>query len=233
MHPPIEIIQPAKTQPGRYRFYREHKYVSFALNDLERLIAKTDFRASSQVEKIEQELSSIVEMLRGHAHYEDSKLHALLREKGSALFQKVQNEHEQHDTIFQTLQNLLEQIKATLDKTLQTELGYHFYLNFRKFVGENLHHLHEEETLILPELQRLYTDAQLRTVEEETYQQMTVDDLVHMMQILFPHFNPSDREAFLSDIRDAAPEKFTYVWESIKAIIAPDEQKILVEKLCI
>jgi len=27
----------------RYQFYREHKYVSSALNDLERLIARTDF----------------------------------------------------------------------------------------------------------------------------------------------------------------------------------------------
>lgn len=233
MHPPIEINQPAKTQPARYRFYREHKYVSFALNDLERLIAKTDFQVSSQVRKVEQEFSAIVEMLRGHAHYEDSKLHTLLREKGSALFQRVQCEHEQHDTVFQTLQQLLDQIETTSDNALRVELGYQFYLSYRKFVGDNLHHLHEEEALILPELQRLYTDAQLRTVEEETYQQMTVDDLIHMMQILFPHFNYSDREAFLSDIQDANPEKFIHVWKGIREIIDSDEQKMLAEKLCI
>lgn len=227
----IAIDQPTKSQPGRYKFYREHKYVSFALNDLERLIAKTDFQIPSQVKKIEQEFSTIVEMLRDHAHYEDSKLHALLREKGSALFQKIQGEHEQHDTVFQTLQELLNQIETTSDNVLRVELGYQFYLNYRKFVGDNLHHLHEEETLILPELQRLYTDAELRTVEAETYQQMTVEDLVQMMQILFPHFNYSDREAFLIDIKDAAPEKFIPAWNSIKEIIAPDEQKMLAKKL--
>ncbi len=37
LQPPTEEIE---TIEDRYRFYREHKYVSFVLNDLERLIAK-------------------------------------------------------------------------------------------------------------------------------------------------------------------------------------------------
>ena len=65
----------------RYKFYREHKYVSAAVNDLERLIAKTDFRASSEVEKIKKEFDALVQMLKGHAHYENETLHELLRKK--------------------------------------------------------------------------------------------------------------------------------------------------------
>ncbi len=195
----------------RYQFYREHKYVSFALNDLERLVAKTDFRVPSQVEKIEQEFNAIVQLLQAHAHYEDTKLHSLLQKKGSSVFQEAEKDHQHQEAAFQSLHQLLEQIKATQD----IELGYQFYLQFRKFVGDNLHHLHVEETQILPELQRLYTDDELRTVEAETYKEMTVEELIEMIQVLFPHFNPSDKEAFLIDIRDAAPDKFTRVWETI------------------
>ena len=203
-------------QKRRYQFYREHKYVSALLNDLERLIAKTDFSELCEVEKIERNLHTVVELLKGHAEYEDSKLHPLLQKKGSTLFQEAQEEHEEHHGLFQAMQHLLDQMKATVDEEERIGLGYQFYLSYRKFVGDNLHHLHEEETKILPELQRLYSDAELRTVEAETYKEMTVEELVEMMQVLFPHFNRSDRYAFLSDIRDAVPEKFAEVWEGIK-----------------
>jgi hypothetical protein len=75
-------------------------------------------------------------------------------------------------------------------------------------VGENLLHLHEEETKILPELQRLYTDEELRCVEEATYKMMTPEQLIEMLKVLFPHMNASDKEAFLEDIKFSQPEKF-------------------------
>ena len=56
----------------RYKFYREHKYVSFALNDLERQIAKTNFRSLEEIEKIKNEFETIVQMLKGHAQHENN-----------------------------------------------------------------------------------------------------------------------------------------------------------------
>lgn len=41
----------------RYQFYREHKYVSSALNDLERMIAKTDFRKAQEVVSVNEAFS--------------------------------------------------------------------------------------------------------------------------------------------------------------------------------
>jgi len=63
----------------RYQFYREHKYVSSALNDLERMIAKTDFRDAQELILVRQAFQSLSEMLRGHAQYENERLHALLK----------------------------------------------------------------------------------------------------------------------------------------------------------
>ena len=75
-------------------------------------------------------------------------------------------------------------IKVLLNKVIesstaeeQIELGYQFYLWYRKFAGDNLLHLHGEETVILPELQRLYSDAELSTVEFGSYRMMTPEDL--------------------------------------------------------
>lgn len=191
----------------RYQFYREHKYVSFALSELERLIAKTDFCNATQTEHVKAELNFLTLMLRGHAQYENEKLHGLLREKGSHIHEHVECDHMSQDEQLNELEAKLNEIIKVESQIEKTTLGYQFYLAYRKFVGDNLAHLHEEETVLLPELQKLYSDDELRMVEFDTYERMTPEQMAHMMDVLFPHMNTSDRQAFLKDMQDFQPEK--------------------------
>ncbi len=192
----------------RVKFYREHKYVSAALNDLERKIAKTDFRNSQETEVVLKEWQELSEMLHGHAEYEEERLHGLLEKKGSAVHLLAHAQHEEMDQAFGVIDGLFVLLSKEREEEMRTEIGYRLYLTYRKFVGDNLVHLHEEETKILPELQRLYTDEELREVEHATYQVMTPTEMLEMLNVLFPHMNAQDKEAFLEDIRLAQPEKF-------------------------
>lgn len=191
----------------RYQFYREHKYVSAAVNDLERLIAKTDFRDAKEVQAVLDSFSALSSMLKGHAAYENERLHVLLKRKNSDIYKHVESEHACQDEQFDHLNQILGQVFNAKDEEEKISSGYQFYLAYRKFAGQNLLHLHEEETLILPELQRLYTDEELVQVEAETYQVMTVEEIKEMLKTLFPYMNPTDKEAFLKDIQTLAPEK--------------------------
>jgi hypothetical protein len=192
----------------RVKFYREHKYVSAALNSLERLIAKTDFRKDAEVEVARSEWVDLSAMLHGHAHYEEERLHPLLERKGSTVHRHAHHQHEEMDATFPRIDALFEAVMREEDQDTRVEIGDQLYLTFRKFVGENLLHLHEEETKILPELQRLYTDEELRSVEDATYSVMTCEEMIAMLQVLFPHMNALDKEAFLEDIKFLQPEKF-------------------------
>jgi len=213
---------------ARYQFYREHKYVSFALNDLQRLIGKTDFRVPEEIIKVRHTFDEVMQMLKGHAHYEEESLHVLLKQKNSAIFARVHEDHVQLDGNVAHLKQLLEKTLQCSTAAEQVGAGYQFYLEYMKFVADNLLHLHEEEVILLPELQRLYTDAQLKKVEEKTYAIMTVEQMVHMLQVLFPHMNPTDRQAFLSDIQASQPEKFAKVWQKINGELATEEREKLV-----
>ena len=210
---------------GRYKFYREHKYVSAAVNDVERLIAKTDFRNVEAVASTYQQFEELVAMLNGHADYENSCLHPLLKAKGSHVFQHAEEDHALYDALLDELQN---KFKATMQEAKsdeRIELGYELYLLFRKFAGKNLEHLHEEESIILPELQRLYSDEELKQVEKKTYKIMTAEQLVEMMQVLFTYMNPSDKMAFLEDIKEAEPEKFRIARQEIESQLTPTEKQ--------
>lgn len=199
----------------RYQFYREHKYVCSALNDVERLIATTDFSDKAQIDKVRIEMQSLMEMLEGHAEYEDKCLHSLLQKGGSTVHEHVEQDHQHQDEWFASLKSLLDLVDAGKNSDERVEAGHRFYLAFRKFISDYLAHLHEEETIILPELQRLYTDDELRTVERETYQLMTPDEMAEMMKTLFPHMNRHDKEAFQKDMRDCQPEKFAAAWKLV------------------
>jgi len=215
----------------RYKFYREHKYVSAACNDLERLVAKTDFRVPADVEKVNQEYCALVEMLKGHAYYEETVLHELLKKRNSPVYAKIEADHHELDAVFARLEDLLKKITEATEEEDQIEAGYQFYLAYRKFVGDNLVHLHEEETIILPELQRLYTDEELSVVEFDTYKIMSTEDIVGMITVLFSHMNPADHEVFLTDIKKAQPEKFAEAWPRIQVLLDERERDMLIKKL--
>jgi hypothetical protein len=197
----------------RYRFYREHKYLIFLLFELERLIATTDFKVNEQVLKIKEKLSSFGALLKGHGLHEENAFHLLLKEKGSSVHTQVETEHSQHEEQCRLLEQKLEAILLESDR-LKLTLGYEFYLAYRLFLIENLQHFHQEETVIMSELQKLYSDDELKKVERNTYHHMTSQEMIEMMQILSPHMDPNDKAFFLNDIKEADLEKFAEVTES-------------------
>jgi hemerythrin-like domain-containing protein len=90
----------------RYKFYREHKYVSAAFNDAERLIAQTDFTDPVQVAAVKSGFHELVELLKGHAHWEDTALHELLRKKNSPVAVTIEKDHEHFDNVQSIIGNM-------------------------------------------------------------------------------------------------------------------------------
>ena len=77
----------------RHLLYREHKYVSAAFNNLERVIAKADFREEEDLSKVTQNFEELVGMLMGHAAHEDNSFHTLLAQKGSSVHAGAEEDH--------------------------------------------------------------------------------------------------------------------------------------------
>lgn len=209
----------------RYQFYREHKYVSSALNDLERLMAKTNFLEFQELTSIDRSFQSLKRLLEGHAQYENERLHTLLKKKHSNIQIQAEEDHIHQEERLVEIQTLIHKIYESCRDDEKISAGHELYLIYRKFVADNLIHLHEEETKILPELQRLYTDEELREVEAKTYHEMSSDDIISMLRELFPHMNPSDRFAFLTDIYKLQPDKFAITWDGIAQTLSSTERE--------
>jgi hypothetical protein len=214
---------------ARYRLYREHKYVSFMLSSFRTEVAKIDFSLNEGVNRIKETLSEITALMHGHALHENDSIHALLRNKNSLVHEKIEADHDTHEDTFEKLNQLLSTILEETDVVRKVDLGHQFYLEFQRFEAENLLHQIYEETVIMPELQRLYTDEELlKAIDAKTYEIMTPEHMIHMMQILFPHMNADDRAFFLNDIYRSEPTKFIDAWRGVSPMMDPLEREELV-----
>lgn len=217
-------------QKLRYRLYREHKFVSTQLSDLERFIAKVDFTNPKELMEVKTRLQATFSLMEGHAKHEDESIHPLLKARGSKLIERIEQEHRDHQFLHTKLDNILTQIETSKDKNEQIDLGYKFYLGFRHFVAINLDHINEEENTLMPEIQRLYSDEEIKmAVDFPIYAMMTPDDLHEMISLLFPTMNIDDKEAFLRDIQESQPKKFIELWEKITDGIDISEKNKLIK----
>lgn len=216
----------------RYRLYREHKFLRATLSNLENQIASADFTDSKQVLEIQNRLEGVLNIIEYHAKHENEVIHPLLKSKGFKLIDNLEADHENYIAIFE---NLKYSIKDILQTTHQSELirkGYEFYIAFRQFLAMDLRHINEEELVIMPELQKYYSNKELKeNVDFPIYSQMSTEELVEMMSALFPHMNIHDKEHFLSDIQEAQPEKFLEAWQGIASSIDKVERDKLVKML--
>ncbi|MCS5711971.1 hypothetical protein [Candidatus Berkiella aquae] len=199
----------------RYRFYRVHKYVCFELADFEHTIARTDFLDPKACLALQEKLTNLIHMLKHHGEYEDAHIHDLLRQKNSNSQLTLEKEHQEHEQAFHDLSHQLEKIMTVQGHSEKIQLGNEFYLAYRSFYSEMLKHLYDEETVLLPELQALYSDEELAKLQAQTYQKMTPEQMLGMLNVLFPHANPEDMHFFTNEIKQAAPEKFQIVWEQL------------------
>lgn len=224
---------------ARYRFYRVHKFVIAFINDITRMIAKTDFCDHDHIQKLKHRIEALIPLLQTHAEHEDAVFHSLLEVKGSTVHKSIADDHQKHASIFENWMKSLEEILKSHDPEGKKQQGYEFYLAFREFEANNLIHLNNEENLIMPELQRLYSDSELKAVTEKTYQknEMTPEAMVGMMKAIFPYMDRHDRLVFLDDIYQATPDKFIEAFSGIleleidtnNPILKNDEAKQLME----
>lgn len=215
----------------RYRLYREHKYVCFELTEFDRQTAKTDFTNENEVTSLSEKLTALTSLLKHHARHEDESIHELLRIKGVSIHHHIEADHHAHEDKFNELSEQLEKIQNLSSNDEKICMGHEFYLAYRLFHSELLQHLYYEETTLNDKLQSLYSDNALRTIDAKSYKQMTAEQLVQMMEVLFVHMNSNDRFHFLFDIHQSQPEKFAKAWPQIAPKMSKTEQEQIATQL--
>jgi hemerythrin-like domain-containing protein len=150
------------------------------------------------------DLVGLLSLSEHHLENEDRWIHAALEARAPGAADRLAQGHEQHRATFEELEALIGQVETASPAT-RPRLLKDLYLRFTLFVAEDLVHMAEEEQLVLPVLQSLFSNAELQDIEDRIVGDLTPADMIAFGRFLIPAATRPERIALLTAIRASAP----------------------------
>lgn len=199
---------------GRYDLYGLiHKGLRKAQCELLARLGGADFDDVAATAPLLADLRTILMLGASHLAHEDRYIHQPLEARVQASTDRLEHQHDDHRLAFAELEDMIRAIEeAPLDA--RASLGRRLYIAFTVFVGHDLEHMHEEETVTAPQLWANFTDAELQGIEMAIIGSLTPEKNLAFMRLMIPAMNRSERAALLGGMKVSAPaEAFTAVIE--------------------
>lgn len=210
--------------PRRYDFYGPiHKGLRLARSGLLVRIGATDFGAPSSVIASVAHARAITTLIadirfqmvlsRSHLKHEDEFIHPALEARMPGASERLEAQHGDHDASFAAIEAALVAVENASAEERPAR-GRDLYLVFARFLAEDIEHMNEEETVTLPLLHALFTDAEIADIENRLVASIPPAKLMGYMRIMIPAMDTAQRAEFLAGMRAAAPA------EAFQAVMA-------------
>ncbi|MFC3080165.1 hypothetical protein ACFODL_18855 [Phenylobacterium terrae] len=181
-----------------------HKGLRFAMTQLLVRLGCADTRDGAGLAQLMADVRALLDLSAHHLENEDLHVHAALEARAPGASLRLMQAHDHHRLSFEEIEVLTRQVdRAHPDD--RPQMLRRLYLRFSEFVADDLAHMAEEEQVILPVLQSLFTDAELQRIEDRIMSGLTPEDMIGFGRILIPAANREERIALLSAVRANAP----------------------------
>lgn len=181
-----------------------HKGLRYALSQMLIRLGAADARDGAEIAQLMADVRFQLELSAHHLENEDLHVHAALEARAPGASLRLIQAHDHHRLSFEELEILTRQVDRA-GTAERPELLRRLYLRFSDFIADDFAHMAEEEQVILPVLQSLFTDAELQAIEDRIMSGLSAEDLIGFGRILIPAATRDERIALLSALRANAP----------------------------
>lgn len=143
-------------------------------------------------------------MCDAHLHDENSVLHITLEARRPGASAHAAEDHDDHLQSFAEMRTLLEQI-AVAGPADRKALLANLYRRFALFVAHDLEHMDHEERVLLPDLQEVFTDAELRELEGRIVAQIAPAHMVLFLDAMLDGLPKAESAGMLAGMKTAMP----------------------------
>jgi hemerythrin-like domain-containing protein len=197
-----------------------HKGLRLSLSDLLVRLGRADPADAQTCARLLADLRSQLRLQARHLAHEDQEVHAALDARCPGAARRLGRAHEDHRAAFAELEAQIVRVetvqRASTEAMAQAILGSsgqaaaqqewrRLYLRFSEFVAEDLAHMAEEELVVLPVLQSLFTDEELAGVEHRIMASAAPEDIMGFARIMIAAGSHQERVRLLRAFRQAAP----------------------------
>lgn len=150
------------------------------------------------------DLEDLLHIAQHHLEHEDRWVHSALEARAPGSTVRLANSHEHHQQSFDELGGLIARVEASTPEARGKALRA-LYLRFSEFMADDLAHMAEEELLMMPVLQSLFSDEDLIEIERSIVANLTPQEKISTGRLMIPAATRAERIAFLSEVRASAP----------------------------
>ena len=181
-----------------------HKALRAAMTDTLLAAGRLDAGDSREVTDTVVRIDALLELCKLHLEKEDKYVHPAMEARSPGSTRRIANDHTDHRVAFVRLRRRIDSL--TRAPAASREAAAHdLYLELSLFVGENLVHMHEEETAHNAVLWDSYSDAELAALEDTIRANLTPAQMQHALRWMLPAMTPAQRAGMLRQMRYAAP----------------------------
>lgn len=204
---------------SHFNLFSCHKFLEQSGARLLAILARSDASDMGAIENIHILLSEFSERLKGHSNWEEHFIFKLLPSE------TIDHEQDFHNHLNDEIDSIHQELRAI--ENVENQNLHPVYLHFRKFYSELLSHLYDEEVNIIKLLYERFSEYELRQIDHDIYKSMSTNDMVSMVNELFPPCNFGEKLAILEDLKSANPHALNTAWPDITSLFSKEEKNKL------
>jgi hypothetical protein len=181
-----------------------HKALRLFLCDTLTRVGATDPTDAAAVQAVLAQLDDLLALCESHVKHENTFVHPALEAAQPGSSARIAGEHVEHLQAIEHVRELGRVVAATAGLARASALG-RLYSALALFVGENLVHMHAEETLHNPVMWAHYSDAELAALDGRIRAAIAPAEMERALAWFVPALNALERAGMFGAMRSAMP----------------------------
>jgi len=196
-------------------YYAVHKGIRLANARLLTALGQSDPADPAQIDTVLAQLAAHLEMSYAHLKHENAKIHAAVDARLPGGADHADEDHEHHLEAFSALRTLAEAL-AVADDASRPAVLRRLYQRFALFMADDLQHMHEEETRLMPLIAQNFTADEVAGIEHAIVSSIAPEVMIPFMKFMLGAATRSERIAQVQGMQAAMPpEAFAQVFAAV------------------
>ena len=192
---------------NRYNaFYLIHKGLRAMLYDAALTLQQTDFADISEATPALAKMNDVLFAFDQHAHHEDSFIIPAVEAYEPEIAASFEQEHQEDHRLGSRLKNLLIIYENHFSAEERIVCGSAIMKSFTEFLVFNLEHMAKEEMLLNHALWRLYTDEQIKALQQRLMATISPAEMQSTSRWMMRGISATDAINWLKSVRQSSPE---------------------------
>lgn len=193
-----------------------HKALRLFMHDTLHRVGRLDADDATERHAVLAQVQALLDACRSHVAKENAYVHAAIEARRPGTCGRIAGEHDAHLEAIAALEAEAAALRALPTAAAAGRL----YRHLARFIGENLEHMHVEETLHNAALWAAYSDDELMQIEQRIVGSIPPAEMAALLRWMIPAMNPAERAGMLGGMQQGMPpDAFTGVLDIARRVL--------------